>query len=70
MLIVFAVWHATRAVVKERSEKFWLERDSNPDLYDVGAVLFQLLYQTNWELVITWVNDKPVDSGYMRSNAN
>ena len=25
-------------------------------------------YQANWELVIMWVYDKPVDSGYMRFN--
>ena len=23
------------------------------------------IMQANWELVITWVYDKPVDSGYM-----
>ena len=44
------------------------ERDSNPDLCDAGPVLHQLNYQTNWELVIMWVNDKHVDGGYMRSN--
>ena len=35
------------------------ERDSNPDLYDAGAVLNQLSYLANWELVIIWVYDKP-----------
>ena len=44
------------------------ERDSNPDLCDAGAVLYQLSYQANWELVIMWVYDNPVDSGYMRFN--
>jgi len=38
------------------------EGDLNPDLCDAGAVLYQLS-QTNWELVIMWVYDKPVDSG-------
>ena len=40
----------------------------DPDLCDACAVLYQLSYQINWELVIMWVNDKPVESGYMRSN--
>ena len=44
------------------------ERKSNPDLCDAGPVLHQSNYQANWELVIMWVNDKHVDSGYMRSN--
>ena len=37
--------------------------DLNPDLCDASTVLYQLSYQTNWELVIMWVYDKPVDSG-------
>ena len=41
------------------------ERDSNPDLCDAGAVLHQLSYQANWELVTKWVYDKPVNSGYL-----
>jgi len=28
-------------------------------------MLVQLSYQAYWELVITWVNDNPVDSGYI-----
>ena len=56
------------AVAKDRSEKF-SERDSTPDLGDAGALQsHQFSYQANGELVIIWVNDKPVDSGYMRSN--
>ena len=27
-----------------------------------SAMLVQLSYQANWELVVLWVNDKPVDS--------
>ena len=30
----------------------------------VQSVLYQLSYQANWELVIMWVNDKPVDNMY------
>jgi len=52
------------SVAKERPEQ-----DTNPDLCDGGAVLHRLSHQANWELVITmWVIDKPIDSGYMRSN--
>ena len=28
-------------------------------------MLCQLSYQANWELVIMWVDDKPVDDGYI-----
>ena len=35
----------------------------NSDLSNAGAVLYQLSYQADWELVIMWVNDKPVDDG-------
>lgn len=31
---------------------------------DAGAVLYQLRYQANWELVISWVDDESVDDGY------
>ena len=30
------------------------------DLCDAGAVLYQLNYQANWELVILWVRNIPV----------
>ena len=44
--------NATLAVMKGKTEKFRLERDSNPDLCVTGVVLCQLSHQTNWELVI------------------
>ena len=44
------------------------ERDLNPDLCDAGAVLYELSFQANWELVIMWVYDKPIDGGYMCFN--
>ena len=50
-------------VAKERPE-----RDSNPDLCDASAVLYQLSYQANLELAIIWVNGLglgSVDSGDM-----
>ena len=46
------------------------EQDSNPDFCDSGAVLNQLSYQANRELVIMWVNDKPVGSGYQCDQIN
>ena len=51
-----------------KHEKFRPERNSNPDLCNASAVTYQLSHQANWQLIIMWVNDKPVDSGYMRSN--
>ena len=30
------------------------------DLYDTGAVLYQLSYQANWELATLWVRNTPV----------
>ena len=29
-----------------------------------SAMLVQLIYQANWELVVMWVDNKPVDDGY------
>jgi len=45
-------------VAKKRPEKFGPKWTLHPDLYDAGAVLYQLRYQGNWELVIMWLNDK------------
>ena len=40
-----------------------LNRDTNPELCD--AVLYQLSYRANWELVVMWVHiKKPVDDEY------
>ena len=38
-----------------------LNEDSNPDLCDAGAVLYQLSHQANWEQVIMWANYKTGD---------
>ena len=38
-----------------------LNGDSNPDLCDAGAVLYQLSFQANWEQVFMWVDYEPVD---------
>ena len=40
------------------------ERDSNHDLSDAGAVLNQLSSHNNLELVVMWVNRKPLDDGH------
>ena len=54
---------APTAVKALSSGKKGLNGDSSPNLCDASAVLYQLSYQANWELVVTWV-DKPVDNGY------
>ena len=41
-----------------------LNRDPNTELCDASTVLYQFSYQANWELVVMWVDDKPVDDGY------
>ena len=52
--MIIAVIYATKAVAKIKPEKkFRLEQDSNTDLCNTGAVLYQLsyqAYQANWEL--------------------
>ena len=60
MYMILEVVCANQAIAR----KAWADEDSNPDLYDVGAVLNHLSYQANWELVAIWVNDKPVDDEY------
>ena len=62
--MIFAVLIATWAVATESPENFMPEEDSNPDFCDAGAVLHQLSHQANWELVIVWVDDKPIESGH------
>ena len=51
--------HRILALLKQQQER--PERDSNPNLCDVAAVLHQLSYQTNEEQVVMWVNYNPVD---------
>ena len=47
-------------VARERPENFRTERDTNPDLCDVGEVLHHISCQANWEPVVVWVYDKSV----------
>ena len=49
---------------KYGEKKSGLNGDSNPDPWDAGAVLSQLSYQSNWELVVMWVDYKPGDDVY------
>ena len=39
--------------------------DSNHNLCDSSAELFQLNYHANWQLALTLVHDKPVDNRYI-----
>ena len=41
-----------RSFVMQLSER--PKRDSNADICDAGAELYELSYQANWELVIMW----------------
>ena len=62
-LFVCFFFNATYAVT-EKSEKFRPKGDSNPDLCDAGAVLYQFSYRAKWELIVIWVDYKPGDNEY------
>ena len=47
-----------------QSSKKGLNGDLNPNLGNTGAAFYQLKYQANWELVVMWVDDKPVDDEF------
>ena len=54
-------YYATKAVAKRKPEKnSGLNGIRAHDLCDAAAVLYQLSYQANWELVILWVRNIPV----------
>ena len=55
VLAVFSGFEAVASMVTSG-----LSRDSNPNLCDSGAVLFQLSYQVNWERVVIRVDYEPV----------
>ena len=49
----------------DRYEKTWRKNSGlngirTHNLCDAGAVLYQLCYQANWELVMLWIRNKPV----------
>ena len=68
MLMIFTVLLCYLSSSERKTWKFRPEQDSIPDLCDTGALLYQLSYKANWELVVMWVNDRPVDSGYVQSD--
>ena len=57
--MIFTVVSTTEVVLRE-----WPEQNSNPDLCNADAVLYQLNYQVKCIMVAMWVDDKPVDDGY------
>jgi len=50
--------------LREKPEKFGLNGASNSHLCNAGVLLHQLSYQDNWELVVIWVDDNPIDDKY------
>ena len=64
-----ALWKFIASVYDPRSyDRYLNSSEKGPkisDLYDSGAVFYQLSYQANWELVVMWVDTKPVDDGYV-----
>ena len=50
---------------REEGLKNKLERDTKPDLCDAGAVLYQLSYHANLEVVVMWVDDNLVHDGHI-----
>ena len=61
VLIIVEVMLCYLSSSERKAWKLRSERDSNPDLCDAGAVINHVSHQANWELVIMWVYDKPVD---------
>ena len=49
--MIIAVMHTTEAVVKKPENNLGLNGIRTHDLCGTGAVLYQLSYQANWELV-------------------
>ena len=50
---------------REEGLKNKLERDTKPDLCDAGALLYELSYRANLELVVMWVDDNLVHDGHI-----
>ena len=59
--LIIAVIHTTKPVVKFKYKKPGLYTIRTHDLCDTEAVLYQLSYQTIWELVTFWVCNIPVE---------
>ena len=52
--------HCIFSSTKKSLKNSGLNRESNTDLCDASAVLYQLRYQANWEKVVISVDCKPV----------
>ena len=59
MNFIIAFYHFWSSSEKGRKNS-GLDGDSNPELCDTGAVLYQFSYHAYWEQVVGWVNYKPV----------
>ena len=57
----------TSSVDSSRDEglKNKLERDTKPDLCDAGALLYELSYHANLELVVMWLGHNLVHEGHI-----
>ena len=60
MNLIIALWRCFSSSEKGLKNS-GLNGDSNSDLCDASAVLFQLNFQANWEQFVLWVDYKPVD---------
>lgn len=61
MLTILAVMlYYLSSSEKKGQKNSGLKRTLNPVLCDAGALLHQLSYHANWELVIKLVYDKPI----------
>ena len=59
--MIHTVMNTIYAVMRDKKTP-GLNRNPNQDPCDASAMLYQLSYQANWELVIMRVHDNPVDT--------
>ena len=62
--VIFTVFWRHLCSNEKYLENSGLNGTRTPDPCDAGAVLHQLSFKANCELVIMWVDHKPVDDGY------
>ena len=62
--LIIALFECSLSISEKGLKNSGLNEDLNPDLCDARAVLYQLSYQANWELVVMWVDYRSVDVGY------
>ena len=60
--------------IKPEKIQAWTEFEPEPMTCDTGSELYQLSYQANWELVILWIRNIPLDvekfNEYMKDHIN